>query len=211
VSSATPAAGAVRHGASPPVAAALARLESEARQDPRYRNLRPDGAAFVSQLVVTRQAMTIVEIGCANGYSSIWLAQAARLTGGHLTTFDKFPERAALAKANLYSAWLTDHVTVSVGDTSLMFADAPSSIDFLFLDIWPADYEATVSNLRSRLSPHAVIVVDNIREHRDRRGAVHDSTQIGVGSYYAFLAAQPYFTTEYHDLGCGLLVTETRP
>lgn len=63
----------------------------DARQSDRLlrrRNLEPDAAALLTLAVRMSGARHIVEIGTSNGYSTIWLADAAADTGGTVVSVD---------------------------------------------------------------------------------------------------------------------------
>ena len=47
----------------------------------RMLNLEPDTARLVSILVRSSQRQHLLEIGTSNGYSTLWLAWAARAAG----------------------------------------------------------------------------------------------------------------------------------
>ena len=68
----------------------LAELEMRAEKE-RMRGLPtsqqihildPDSAKFLSILAISNKAKTIVEVGSGVGYSTLWLAYAASVTGG---------------------------------------------------------------------------------------------------------------------------------
>jgi predicted O-methyltransferase YrrM len=52
----------------------------------RLRNLEPPTARLLSVLVRATRAQAVLELGTSNGYSTVWLADAVRATGGQLTT-----------------------------------------------------------------------------------------------------------------------------
>lgn len=54
----------------------------------RLRNLEPATAELLTLVLRIAGARDVVEIGTSNGYSAIWLADAARDTGGRVTTVD---------------------------------------------------------------------------------------------------------------------------
>ena len=68
----------------------LARLgeANDARETERARkmlNITPDTGRLLWILVHAIRATRLLEIGTSNGYSTIWLADAARTTGGRVT------------------------------------------------------------------------------------------------------------------------------
>ena len=59
-------------------------------QDQRMRAVGPETGRFLNILVRSLTAPTILELGTSFGYSGIWLAEAARATGGRLITMIGF-------------------------------------------------------------------------------------------------------------------------
>src|SRR5262249_59390121 len=54
----------------------------------KRRNLEPATAELLSLIVRIAGARHVVEVGTANGYSTIWLADAVGDTGGHVGGID---------------------------------------------------------------------------------------------------------------------------
>ena len=51
-------------------------------------------------IIRTINASRILEIGTSNGYSTLWLAEAAQATGGRVTSVDISADKLALAREN---------------------------------------------------------------------------------------------------------------
>src|SRR5690349_10448285 len=82
----------------------------ESERSKRMLNLEPATAQLLSILVRNGRRTRLLEIGTSNGYSTIWLASAARATGGRLLSIDRDAAKQALADANLRRAGLRDGV-----------------------------------------------------------------------------------------------------
>ena len=54
----------------------------------RWRVLEPDAGRLLWFLVQATQARSIVEVGTSRGVSTLWLADAAAATGGHVLSLD---------------------------------------------------------------------------------------------------------------------------
>jgi predicted O-methyltransferase YrrM len=52
----------------------------------RRRNVEPESVRMLAVLVRTLRPQRMLELGTSNGYSTIWLADAARAVGARLTT-----------------------------------------------------------------------------------------------------------------------------
>ena len=54
----------------------------------RMLNITRDTGEFLAVLVRATLAQRVLEIGTSNGYSTLWLADAARAIGGSVTTVE---------------------------------------------------------------------------------------------------------------------------
>src|SRR5512136_3079685 len=66
----------------------------------RMLNITRDTGEFLSVLVRATSARRVMEIGTSNGYSTLWLASAARATGGVVTTVELSEYKVGLARRN---------------------------------------------------------------------------------------------------------------
>src|SRR3954452_2488592 len=94
------------------VRSVLARLEAEdaderARGLPsseRSRQVAPTTGRFLFAVVASRPGSRVLEIGGSRGYSTIWLAAAARLAGGRVTSLEADPLKCEAWRTNLAAA-----------------------------------------------------------------------------------------------------------
>src|SRR2546428_8769017 len=92
-----------------PLDALLAELErfgkandgSTTERSRRMLNITPDTGEFLSVLVRATLARRVLEIGTSNGYSTLWLAEAASAIGGAGTTIEAFPYKIGFATPHL--------------------------------------------------------------------------------------------------------------
>lgn len=137
-------------------------------------SVSPGEGKLLHLLARIRGANRILEIGTLAAYSTIWMARALP-RGGRLVTLESDPAHAAVARANLARAGLSDVVDLRLGmaaDTLPVIAAEGQKFDLTFID---AD-KATIPHYfewAMRLSnPAALIVVDNVI----RDGKVIDQT-----------------------------------
>src|SRR5437870_1283991 len=69
-----------------------------------------DTGRLISILARSLPAPNILELGTSYGYSGIWLADAARASGGRLTTIELRDYKSAYAREMATKAGLADHV-----------------------------------------------------------------------------------------------------
>ncbi|MFI6078784.1 O-methyltransferase [Actinoplanes sp. NPDC051343] len=156
----------------------------------RLRNLEPETAALLAMVLRIAGARRIVEIGTSNGYSTLWLADAARATGGRVTSVDvqEWPGVVGnLARAGVPA----ERVIADGGDYLRGLPDA--SVDLLFLDAERVEYESWWPHPVRVLRPGGVLAMDNVLSHPAE-----------VAPVLALLDADPEFTGETVAVGKGL-------
>ena len=76
----------------------------------RMLNITRDTGEFLAVLVRAMGARRVLEIGTSNGYSTLWLADAAAAVGGRVSTVELSPFKIALAAENFRRAELAGHI-----------------------------------------------------------------------------------------------------
>jgi predicted O-methyltransferase YrrM len=122
----------------------------------------PDTGRLINILARSLKAPNILELGTSYGYSGIWLADAARETGGRLTTMELQDYKSAHAREMSTKAGLADHVDFKVGDAVKMIGEMPDGIDFVLVDLWKDLYVPCLEAFYPKLNPGAIIVADNM-------------------------------------------------
>ena len=129
--------------------------------DQRLLNITPETGAFLAVLVRACRAQRILEIGTSNGYSTLWLAEAAHATGGEVTTVEHRPAKAALARATFGRAATISAIHLKEGDGGDVLATAAvGAYDFIFLDADRSRYAAGGGAYagRSRTAPCSSLI-----------------------------------------------------
>ena len=157
-------------------------------------SVTPSQGKLLSLLARAIGARHILEIGTLAGYSTIWLARSIP-DGGRVVTLEVNPEHAALARANIARADLTDRVDVRVGPAletlPRLAGESPPPFDFAFIDADRVNVTEYFSWALKLSRPGSLIVVDNVV----RKGAVVDAASedpniIGVRRFAEHLRAQ---------------------
>lgn len=131
----------------------------------RTRNVTADTGRFLNLLARSTRAHAILEIGSSNAVSTIWLALAARETGGTVTGTELLPERAAQANANLAAAALADVARVLPGDARETIAALGGPFDLVFIDAEKDDYADHFLAVVDKVTPNGLILADNVVSH----------------------------------------------
>ena len=173
--------------------------ETQTERAACWRNLHPDSAALIALLVRTKQARKVLEVGTSNGYSTLWLADAVRDTGGSLCTLEIDKARKKAARQNLREAKLDDYVRMEVCDAGEFLRDYPKYFDVVLLDADRSQYTAYWPHLQRILTkPGSLLVVDNVLSHADE-----------VQAFIALVEADKNFSSMVLDIGAGLLLASS--
>jgi predicted O-methyltransferase YrrM len=167
----------------------------------RLRNLEPETAQLLAVLVRATGARSVLELGTSNGYSTVWLADAVRATGGHLTTVDIDAARSAEAAANLDRAELKSHVELRVQDAyEALHESADGQWDMIFLDAERPAYRGYWPDLRRTLKPGGLLAVDNAISHAEQ-----------LTEFRALVRGNPDVTEALAPSGAGALLIVRDP
>jgi predicted O-methyltransferase YrrM len=167
----------------------------------RWRNVEPETAEMLGVLVRAKQARAVLEIGTSNGYSTIWLADAAEATGGRVVTLEIEPARTALARENLATAGLEARVELRTEDAGRALRALPDdAFDVVFLDAERPAYTAYWPDLVRILAPAGLLAVDNVVSHAEQ-----------LEDFRAVVAADERVTAALVPIGAGVLLITVPP
>ena len=127
--------------------------------------LLPVGRAagmLMNLIVKGAKARRILEVGSSYGYSTIWLAEAARAIDGRVISLELRSAKTEYARAQLERAQLERCVEFRVGDALASLAQLAGPFDFVLLDLWKDMYVPVFELLYPKLAAGAVIVADNM-------------------------------------------------
>ncbi len=122
-----------------------------------YLNITRREGRVLRQLTEAVGAKRIVEIGTSSGYSTIWLAMAARANGGKVFTHEIDPEKVKLATANFKMAGVDDVITIIEGDAHETIKQHKEPIDVLFFDAEKKGYLDYLKQLLPLVRPGGLI------------------------------------------------------
>jgi predicted O-methyltransferase YrrM len=168
----------------------------QARSDrlDRFRNVEPPTAELLGVLIRATGARRILELGTSNGYSTIWLADAAEVNGGRVVTVDVDARRSELARGNLRSAGVEGRVELRTEDAAQTLAGSEDAAwEFVFLDAERPAYPGYLPELVRTLAPGGLLAVDNVRSHE------HELVE-----FTALIEAEQALTQTVVPVGAGL-------
>jgi len=146
-------------------------------------NATDEVGRFLNMLIQIRRPKTILEIGCANGYSTIWMAEAAEKTGARIYTIDHSAPTFAEAQKNLADIGLSEVVKFYFGDAveQISRMDISLKFDFVFVDGQKASYLDFWNAIQDRLTSWALIIFDDMMAFPEKTKSFHDFIQSEEG------------------------------
>jgi caffeoyl-CoA O-methyltransferase len=134
-------------------------------QKARLRSISPEVGQLLLTLALSIQASKIVEVGTSGGYSTLWLAVAASVAGGRVTTFELDRAKAALARRTFARAGVGAFIELREGDAIAGLAELDGPADMVFIDAEKRDYLAYLDLAVGILRPGGLLVADNLISH----------------------------------------------
>ncbi|HTB88333.1 MAG TPA: class I SAM-dependent methyltransferase [Steroidobacteraceae bacterium] len=132
------------------------------RRDEFLLAVGPEVGRLMHALIIGRGAKRILELGTSYGYSTAFLADAARQTGGRVYTMDLVANKQKYARTQLEEAGLGAQVEWMLGDATQMLKSLEGPFDFVLLDLWKNLYMPCLELFYPKLAQNAVIVADNM-------------------------------------------------
>jgi predicted O-methyltransferase YrrM len=159
----------------------------------RMLNITHETGEFLAVLVRATAARRVLEIGTSNGYSTLWLADAARRIDGSVTTVESADDKIGLASANFVRSGLSAFITLVHDDAGRFLQRSDqSAYDLIFLDSERPEYPGWWPYLRRVLRPGGLLIVDNATSHVEQ-----------MAPLIALVSADPGFATCLIPVGKG--------
>ena len=175
----------------------LSEEEFDERIDDFLLDIGPVGGQLINTLIVGSAAQTIVEVGASYGYSTVWMADAARATGGTVASIEMHAGKQEFAKDALARAGLSDHVDFQLGDALEIIPTLARPLDFVLIDLWKPLYVPVFDLIYPMLAGDGLVVADNMlypqTEHAER--------------YRAHIRAKPNIDSVLVPVGDGIEIS----
>lgn len=163
----------------------------------RMLNITRDTGEFLSVMVRAMAARHVLEIGTSNGYSTLWLAEAASSLDGLVMTVERSATKAKMAAHNFSRSGLTEQIRMIQDEAGRVLEQTEdTSVDLLFLDSERSEYVGWWQQLRRVLRPGGLLIVDNALSH-----------QRELAPFIDLVATDPQFTTSLVPVGKGEFLT----
>lgn len=182
----------------------LAQLEEEDAREhesglpPERRSLAvgPESGAALFAIVAANAGCDVLELGASRGYSTIWLAAAARACGGRVISLEADAAKCEAWRRNIAAAGLDEWATLVEGDALETLPELADGFDVVFLDAWKPLYEPLFGLARERLDAGGLVVADNVVSHAKE-----------LAPYVAARQSDPGLVSVTAPVGSGLEVT----
>jgi predicted O-methyltransferase YrrM len=170
--------------------------EMFARRDEFLISVGADTGRLLNVLARSIDAKRIVELGTSYGYSTVWLAEAARATGGTVVSMDIDPAKQAYASERLARAGLAQAVEFRCGDARETLASLDGPFDLILIDLWKDLYIACFDLCYAKLRPGSLIVADNMLQPVFNRA--------DALAYRAHVRSRPHIESVLLPIGSGI-------
>ena len=159
----------------------------------RMLNITRETGEFLAVLVRATAARRVLEIGTSNGYSTLWLAEAAKGIDGSVTTVEFADYKIGLASANFARSGLSPLITLVHDDAGRVLQQSDEgAYDLIFLDSERPEYPSWWPYLRRVLRLGGLLIVDNATSHVEQ-----------MAPFVALVTADPEFATCRIPVGKG--------
>ena len=158
--------------------ALLTRIENESKlRDDIQPSVEPELGKFLGLIVRLTKAEKILEIGSGIGYSTIWLAEAVKITDGKVVTIDNHERTHKELLKNISNAGLGKWIEIKHGNAEDIVPSLSGSWDIIFQDggkyLYPVIYEQIFNLTRTG----GLIIAD------DTLFKVNPGVRKGLGNY----------------------------
>lgn len=180
----------------------LPRDQVMSKRDDFLLSVGERSGALLNILVKELKAKTILELGTSYGYSTVWLAEAAKETGGRVVTLELSAKKSEHAKAQLSKVGLDAVVDFRVGDALEILKGLQGPIDFVLLDLWKDLYIPCFDLFVPKLGAGAIVAADNMIEPPMSRPEAE--------AYRAHVRASGAFDSVLLPVGSGIELSRLR-
>lgn len=165
-----------------------------------------DEGRLLHVLVRAVGARRVLEVGALGGYSGIWIARALG-PGGRLTTVEKDPNHAALARRAYAEAGVADRVELVEGAALDVLPRLVPGFDAVFLDADKAPLPRYLELAVPLLRVGGLLLCDNTFLGGDVvRPDVRSADALGMREFNRRVAAHPHLAGSVIPIRDGLLV-----
>lgn len=143
----------------------LNEIEKEARET-NVPIIRTQVQSLMKLLLVMRRPTSILEVGCAIGFSALLMSEYAP-DACHITTIEKYEKRIPVARENFRRAGKEEKITLLEGDAADILKELQGSYDMIFMDAAKGQYIHFLPDVLRLLSVGGILLSDNVLQDGD--------------------------------------------
>jgi predicted O-methyltransferase YrrM len=169
-------------------------------------HISPDEGKLLHVLLRAVRARRVLEIGTLGGYSGIWIARALP-EGGTLTTIERDPRHAAVARRSFREAGVADQIELLEGDARRILGSLTPGFDAVFVDADKAPLPTYYRESMRLLREGGLLLCDNSLYHERVIDPTDDADDVrGVREFNRLAAADERLAATVVPIRDGLLV-----
>ena len=143
----------------------LEQIEREARQT-NVPIIRTQTQGLIKFLLAVRKPMSILEVGCAIGFSALLRSEYGP-KGCRITTIENYEKRIPVARENFRRAGRERDITLLCGDAADILKELTGSYDFIFMDAAKGQYINFLPDVVRLLAKDGILLSDNVLQDGD--------------------------------------------
>lgn len=120
---------------------------------------QPETMKLLEVLIRLGRIQSVLEVGCAIGYSAICMAEAGC---ERIDTVEISPDAARVARCNFEKAGLKERITLYEGDAKDVLPTLKGEYDMIFMDAAKAQYQEFFPHCMRLLKSGGLLVSDNV-------------------------------------------------
>ena len=140
-------------------------IEKEALND-NVPIIRKEMGNLLKVLIALKQPERILEVGTAEGYSSILMSENMP-QNCRITTIENYEKRIPVAKNNFKRAGKEEVITLLEGDAMDILKELDGTYDFIFMDAAKGQYINFLPELLRLMPAGGLLISDNVLQEGD--------------------------------------------
>ena len=137
-------------------------IEKEAKET-NVPIIRTQVQSLLKLLLAMRKPATILEVGCAIGFSALLMSEYGP-EDCHITTIEKYEKRIPVARENFRRAGKEERITLLEGDAAEILQKMTGAYDMIFMDAAKGQYIHFLPDVLRLLAPGGILLSDNVQD-----------------------------------------------
>lgn len=137
-------------------------IEKEAKET-NVPIIRTQVQSLLKLLLAMRKPATILEVGCAIGFSALLMSEYGP-EDCHITTIEKYEKRIPVARENFRRAGKEERITLLEGDAAEILQKMTGAYDMIFMDAAKGQYIHFLPDVLRLLKSGGLLVSDNVMQ-----------------------------------------------